>query len=711
MVKGKNKVRTAALFATASALSVGAVVVAANTTFTDVSESNPYYESVEYLAAEGIINGFGDGTFRPDLPVTRGQAAKMIANALDADTENVEDPGFIDIPTTHQYYGAIAILANAGIINGDNGYYKQANPITQKQLATILSNMGDMPVEEALEFFEALEIDYVPAQIVTRGELSSLLASLLIWASEDEGEDLGEEQEFFNLSVLHVNDTHAHVEAFPQMVTAVKELREINPDSLLLHAGDIFSGTLYFTEFQGQADLPFLNMLDFDAVTFGNHEFDLGSSPEGHQALVDFIKGSNYPFVSANVDFSKDSRFTGLFSDLVSSDPANGKIYTGIVKEIDGEQVGIFGLTTEETKEIAFVGSIGFKNYIDEARKAVAAFEGMGVNKIIALTHIGFDDAAAIDNDQELAKYVDGIDLIVGGHTHTKLEEPVEVTRDGSTTIIVQANEYGKFLGSIDVSFDEDGVVYAYANSLYDVKEFEADPAAVALLAPFKAKIDSFSNEKIGVKLTQPLENPRVDEKGNGPSVRTSETILGNIITDGMLAKAKEYSKDPVIMAVQNGGGIRSVIPAGDVTIGQLITVLPFGNTLALADVTGAELKATFETSVAKYPEENGGFLHISGGKLVFDSTKPAGSRVVSLQYYDDKTKRYVDIEDAKTYKIATNAFTARGGDGYDVLANVYSEGRVKELGLSDWENLMEHFKSLKTIPTKTEDRIINSAK
>lgn len=126
--------------------------------------------------------------------------------------------------------------------------------------------------------------------------------------------------------------------------------------------------------------------------------------------------------------------------------------------------------------------------------------------------------------------------------------------------------------------------------------------------------------------------------------------------------------------------------------------------------MTGKELKEVFETSVAKYPEENGGFLHIAGGKLAFDSTKPVGSRVVSLQYYDEQAKRYVDLEDATTYTIATNAFTACGGDGYDVLANVYSEGRVKELGLSDWENLMEQFLSLNTIPTEVEGRIINNA-
>ncbi|RKJ51268.1 bifunctional metallophosphatase/5'-nucleotidase, partial [Butyricicoccus sp. 1XD8-22] len=119
----------------------------------------------------------------------------------------------------------------------------------------------------------------------------------------------------------------------------------------------------------------------YDVMTFGNHEFDLGSSAEGHQALVDFIEAAKFSFVSSNIDFTKDSKFTGLFNDLVSSDPENGKIYSGIVKEIDGEKVGIFGLTTAETENISSPGSITFEDYIEEAEKAVKAFENMGVDK------------------------------------------------------------------------------------------------------------------------------------------------------------------------------------------------------------------------------------------------------------------------------------------------------------------------------------------
>jgi hypothetical protein len=154
------------------------------------------------------------------------------------------------------------------------------------------------------------------------------------------------------LSLMHTNDTHAHLDNVAKRVTAVKEVRKSKPQALLVDAGDVFSGTLYFNEFKGQADLRFMNLMKYDVMTFGNHEFDLGSSAEGHQALADFIKGAQFPFVSSNVDFSKDDKFKGLFSDLISSKPEQGKIYNGIIKQVDGQKVGFFGLTTEETKDI-----------------------------------------------------------------------------------------------------------------------------------------------------------------------------------------------------------------------------------------------------------------------------------------------------------------------------------------------------------------------
>ncbi|MER2192213.1 MAG: 5'-nucleotidase C-terminal domain-containing protein [Solibacillus sp.] len=514
----------------------------------------------------------------------------------------------------------------------------------------------------------------------------------------------------FTLSVMHNNDTHANLDNLPKTVTAIKEYRAQKPNALLLNAGDVFSGTLYFNTFEGKADLAMLKLMGYDAMTFGNHEFDLGSSKEGHQALVDFVKGANFPFVSSNVDFSADSRFTGLFTDLISSDPQAGKIYNGIVKVINGEKVGIFGLTTEETKGISSPGAVTFENYLTEAEKAVKAFQGMGVDKIIALTHLGYDDNAAVDNDLTLAAKVDGIDLIVGGHSHTTLKEPVVINQDENggakePTVIVQANEYNKFLGTVDVKFNNKGVVVDVDGQLIEIGKQVEDAKAVEVLKPFKDEVEKISNSELGVTLAAALENPRANATSS-ISVRANETILGNIITDGMLAKAKQYDKD-VVLALQNGGGIRAPIDAGPVTVGEVITVLPFGNTLATMSITGEQLKAAFEISFKSYPGESGGFLHMAGGKVEFDSTKPAGARVVAI--YVNNGGTLTKLEDNKTYKVATNAFTAKGGDSYTVFEELYKAGKVTDLGLSDWENLREHLLSIKeAIPTKLEGRIVD---
>lgn len=519
----------------------------------------------------------------------------------------------------------------------------------------------------------------------------------------------------FTLSIMHVNDTHARTDQAPKRLTAIKEVRAVNPSALLIDAGDVFSGTLYFNEFEGQADLELMKLMDYDVMTFGNHEFDLGSTPAGHKALKEFIEKSNFPFVSSNVDFSKDVNLKGLFNVKVATDPKDGQIYSGIIKEVDGQKIGLFGLTTAETVDISSPKDVTFTDYIKAAQTMVDEFEKQGVNKVVAVTHIGYNDNAAYDNDLLLAAAVNGIDVIVGGHSHTKLEKPVVVSKDKEgkvkdPTIIVQASQYSEFLGTLNVKFDKEGKVLGHLGELIPIKDQKEDPAAVAALKKYADKVKEVEVKEIGVVAEVELTNPRTDGNDAAPSVRKNETALGNIITDGMLAKAKEFN-DKVIMAFQNGGGIRAEINAGPITVGEVITVLPFGNTLATMELTGAELKAAFEISFKSYPKENGGFLHVSGAKVEFDSSKAAGERVVSIKY-KAADGSFVEIKDTEKYVVATNAFTAvQGGDGYDLFKKAFEEGRVTDLGLSDWENLQEQLKSMKTIKNETEGRIVDVKK
>lgn len=231
-----------------------------------------------------------------------------------------------------------------------------------------------------------------------------------------------------------------------------------------------------------------------------------------------------------------------------------------------------------------------------------------------------------------------------------------------------------------------------------------ADEEAVALVAPFKAVLDAMENEKIGLTLTETLTNTYSGVTAEG-SVRAQETILGNLITDGMRHKAQQLTTKKVVLAIQNGGAIRAQIPAGEVTYGQVNKVMPFGNTLAIVDVTGADILAAMEVSIHKTPGESGGFMQISGGRLTYDSSKIIGERVISLELLNEDGS-YTAIDPVATYTIAANNYIASGGDGYDMFKQ--SHNQMLDLGVEDWKVLAEYLPLAKSIPTATEGRIIN---
>ncbi|KIL46638.1 5'-nucleotidase [Jeotgalibacillus alimentarius] len=500
----------------------------------------------------------------------------------------------------------------------------------------------------------------------------------------------------FELRVLHTNDTHANLDDVAKRVKLVKDLKaEMPENNLLLDAGDVFSGTLYFNEFQGMADLQFMNLMGYDAMVFGNHEFDLGSD-DGNSELAEFVKGADFPFVASNVDFSEDMNFDGIQSFDYTAEFANGEIYNGIIKEVNGEQVGIFGLTTAETEGIASPGPVTFSNYLTAAEEAVAEFEAAGVNKIIALTHIGYNDSAAVDNDIQLATEVEGIDIIVGGHTHYSLEEPDMV----GDTLIVQTGGNNSELGQLDVTFDNEGMVTSYEGMLHDIGELtEEDAEAAEMLVEYSEAVEELETQPTGGVSEVFLDGTR----GLG-GVRTAETNLGNLITDAMLDKARSIDPETVI-ALQNGGGIRASLPAGEITLGDVLTVMPFGNDLAIMNLSGAEIFEALEHSVSEYPAELGAFLHVSGMQFTFDPSMEAGSRV--QEAYVWMGDEAVMIEEDEMYKVATNVFTAKGGDNFDVFAEAYADGRVSEPGFRDYETFADYIAELGTFAPEKENRIV----
>ncbi|ACB62041.1 5'-Nucleotidase domain protein [Exiguobacterium sibiricum 255-15] len=581
--------------------------------------------------------------------------------------------------------------------------YVGEKPELPKTLAVLYATgrVYDKPVRWSKVDTSEAGVKYAVASYTRLGKTITLKAKINV---------LDINKDDFSIGLMHTNDTHANLDKAPKRATVIKELRAAyraeGKPSLLLDAGDVFSGSLYFNKFLGQADLELMNYMKYDMMTFGNHEFDLGET-ENNIALKNFVTKAKFPFITANVDFSKNELFNGLQKKTITSGPERGNIYQGIIKEYKGQKIGFFGLTTEETTDIASPGTVTFANYIASAKAAVKKLEDRGVNKIVALTHIGFDDNPAVDNDQLLARNVDGIDIIVGGHSHTKLETPVVVDDTvlpgkAEPTIIAQAYQYGDFLGNLDLTFDYKGKLTEYNGSLIDVAKAAEDTRAAEILKPYADQIAELKNEEVGANIVNELVNPR----GDVTSVRSSETALGNLITDGMLKKAKEYNSETVI-AMQNGGGIRAAINAGPLTVGEVLTTLPFGNTLATAKLSGQEIKDLLEISVGLAPKENGGFLHVSGMKFEYSSKLAQGDRVTKMEVKNGDTFEPLDL--TKTYVIATNAFTAKGGDGLTPFEVAYKDGRVTDLGLSDWENLRDFTKSLGEVKYSIEGRIVDT--
>ncbi|MCT1400217.1 choice-of-anchor I family protein [Paenibacillus sp. p3-SID867] len=505
----------------------------------------------------------------------------------------------------------------------------------------------------------------------------------------------------WKLTVMHTNDTHAHLAEVARRATLVQEVRSEGGNSLLLDAGDVFSGDLYFTKWFGLADLAFMNYMGYDAMTFGNHEFD-----QGTKTLADFVSKAQFPLVSANVDLSQDANISHLIRKpaVIDTDQpkttANNGVYPYVTLLVDGQKVGVFGLTTEDTAETSSPGKdVVFRNAVTSAKATVEAMEKDGLDKIIALSHLGYA------KDQALAEAVEGIDLIVGGHTHTTLNAPEVVTdsQHGTPTVIVQANEWGKFLGRVDLQFDKNGVVLVgdgeLGGKLIPVDStVQEDTQAKDMLAPYKAELEELMKQVIGTA--------GVVLDGKRENVRSKETNLGNLIADGMLTKAKELKNADI--ALTNGGGIRAAIDEGEITMGELRTVMPFGNTLFVMDVTGQQLKDGLENGIsgAKLADLPGKFPQIAGMKFKWDPSAPAGDKVFDVQIMKDGS--YKPLVLTETYRMATNSFVAKGGDGYKSFADAIAEGKYNEdLGYPDYEIFMEYVNKLggKVTP-KVEGRI-----
>ena len=437
-----------------------------------------------------------------------------------------------------------------------------------------------------------------------------------------------------HLTILHTNDTHAHLDNVPDRCTLTTGARseKTQSDVLLLDAGDLFAGTPYFSIFKGQADLWYLEYLKYDAMCLGNHEFD-----KGNDVLEDFVKNADFPVLCANFDFSKAGAF-------------GSQVQPWVIIERGKHKYGIFGLTSEETAEISKPGpEILINDHVTWAKKAVEYFQGKGVNKIIALTHIGWDE------DVKLASQVEGIDIIVGGHSHTVPDVyPLVVNNFSAPTVIVQAECFDRYLGHFGVDFDSKGVIAGKANGqLVAIDDtIPTDKIAADKLAEYHAPISLLMNKAAG--------STQVALDGEGEDVRTRETNLGNLVADAVLNEGRYIN---AVIALVNGGGIRSSLPAGDISIGQVYEVLPFDNYMVGADISGKQLLGALENGVSQVEGVQGRFLQVAGMRFKWDGSAPPGKRIISadVNILDD----YQPVEADKIYRVVTSDYVAGGGDGF----------------------------------------------
>jgi len=469
------------------------------------------------------------------------------------------------------------------------------------------------------------------------------------------------------ISIVHTNDTHARVEAggydgmgFERVATIVNQIEAANPNTLVLDAGDAFHGQPIAQLNEGESIVKIFNEIGYDAMTPGNHDFNYGK-----ERLLELDEMAEFPIVAANVYYDDYSEFLPGYT----------------VKEIDGVKVGIFGIATPETvykSHPANTEGLEFFDPVIASKLMVAKLED-DVDVIVGLVHLGLDESS-IHTSRLVAENVEGIDLIVDGHSHTELPEGLMV----GNTLIAQAGGYDNNVGIVDLVV-KNGMVTSKSARLInkeEAAELEPDPAITAIIAEVKEANDLITEEFVS-------ENS-IELVGEREFVRTGETNLGNLITDSMV----EFTGADV--ALTNGGGIRASIPADDITVGDVITVLPFGNYVVTIDVTGAEIVEALEHGLSAYPETLGAFPHIAGMNVVFDPSQEVGSRVVEVTVGEEE----LDME--ATYSLATNDFLAAGGDDY----TMFGDNEITALYPGLDEILIEYIKEYGTEGSPIEGRI-----
>ncbi|SIT74979.1 5'-nucleotidase [Yoonia rosea] len=470
----------------------------------------------------------------------------------------------------------------------------------------------------------------------------------------------------YTLHVIHTNDLHSRIEpinrfdstcnaednaagecfgGIARVITKINELREelAGENVILLDAGDQYQGSLMYTTYKGDVEAEFMELIGYDVMAVGNHEFDDGD--EGLRKLTDAV---SFPVISGNIDVS-------------SSNILAGQVDNHVVLEVGGERIGIISALAVDTAETSSPSdAVIFTPETESLAADVAALEADGVTKIIALNHVG------VTKDMVIAESVAGIDAVVGGHSHTLFSNTEEGAMAYPTMVgdvpVVQAYAYSKYIGHLTLVFDDSGnLTSATGDTILLDASVAEDEAAVARVAELAGPIEEMKT-RIVAEAADVIT-------GDREVCRAMECPMGNLVADAMLDRVKDQG---IQIAIQNGGGLRATIDAGEVTMGEVLSVLPFQNTLSTFEVTGADIVAALENGVGQIEEGAGRFPQVAGMSFAVDAAAAPGARV------SDVMVGGAPIDLAATYGVVSNNYVRNGGDGYSMFEdamNAYDYG------------------------------------
>lgn len=559
------------------------------------------------------------------------------------------------------------------------------------------------------------------------------------------------------LNIAHINDNHSNLEAFagtelmldgqptkvelggfPRITSLFAEAQEQKENLLKLHAGDAITGTLYYTFYEGAADAELMNTVCFDAFTLGNHEFDGGD--EGLVTFLDYLDNGvcQTQALAANVKPQIGTPLAPVAQD--------DYIKPYIVKEVDGISVAIVGIDVAGKTQNSSrpLPTTVFEEEVTAAQTAIDELQAEGIEHIVLLTHQGYE------NDKAMAAQLSGVDVIIGGDSHSLLGDfanvgftasgpypTVTTNLDGDTVCIGQAWEYSKVFGLMTVNFAANGTVascegqaslvigdtfsriqdgtdvalndtetadlLALLEEVPEVLVVQPDQNAQTILNGYKGEIDVKKAEQIGVALDS-FCLVRVPGEANNRSAGTPGCDDANLQAKGsdaaqLVAEAFLAASRRGDFSLQNAGGVRVPLPAGEVTFNTAATMLPFTNVLVELDITGAEVVSALEDAVNNHMElggSDGGHPYAAGLRWDLDMSQPKGSRFSNLEVRSGGT--WVALEPAQTYVMVTNDFIAEGRDGYDTLGLVTADGRNVNTYLLYTQSLVDYLSQAGTV-------------